>query len=85
MPLVIASGAAAVRRRDVGTPVFAGMLAASCVGIFVIPMLYVTFQTMRERTGAMFRRKTAEPHAPAEREEEGPKNKPSWIGPLSTS
>ena len=57
VPLVIASGAAAVSRRDVGTPVFAGMLAASCVGIFVIPMLYVTFQTMRERTGAMFRRR----------------------------
>ena len=66
VPLVIASGAAAVSRRDVGTPVFAGMLAASCVGIFVIPMLYVTFQTLRERTGAMFRRKPAAPHAPAE-------------------
>ena len=63
VPLVIASGAAAVSRRDVGTPVFAGMLAASCVGIFVIPMLYVTFQTMREKTGALFRRK---PHAAAE-------------------
>ena len=33
---------------DVGTPVFAGMLAASGVGIFIIPMLYVTFQTVRE-------------------------------------
>ncbi len=57
LPLVFAQGAAAVSRRDVGTPVFAGMIAASAVGIFVIPMLYVTFQTMRERTHAMFRRK----------------------------
>lgn len=54
VPLVTASGAAAISRRDVGTPVFAGMLAASAVGIFVIPLLYVTFQTMRERTHAFF-------------------------------
>ena len=57
IPLVTASGAAAISRRDVGTPVFAGMIAASAVGIFVIPMLYVTFQTLRERTHARFRRK----------------------------
>ncbi len=48
LPLVTATGAAALSRRDVGTPVFAGMLAASGVGIFIIPMLYVTFQSMRE-------------------------------------
>ena len=48
LPLVFATGAAQISRRDVGTPVFAGMLAASCVGIFIIPMLYVTFQTIRE-------------------------------------
>ena len=48
VPLVIATGAASISRRDVGTPVFAGMLAASAVGIFLIPMLYVTFQTSRE-------------------------------------
>ena len=48
MPLVIAHGAAAVSRRDVGTPIFAGMIAASLVGIFVIPMLYVTFQYVSE-------------------------------------
>jgi HAE1 family hydrophobic/amphiphilic exporter-1 len=27
------------------------MIAASLVGIFVIPMLYVTFQWLRERSG----------------------------------
>ena len=48
LPLVTATGAASVSRRDVGTPVFAGMLAASGIGIFIIPMLYVTFQTIRE-------------------------------------
>jgi hydrophobe/amphiphile efflux-1 (HAE1) family protein len=52
IPLVIATGAASISRRDVGTPVFAGMLAASAVGIFLIPMLYVTFQTSREWVSA---------------------------------
>ena len=51
-PLVVAQGAAEISRHDVGTPVFAGMIAASAVGIFVIPMLYVTFQNLRERSGA---------------------------------
>ena len=49
LPLVVATGAGMVSRRAVGTPVFAGMIAASCVGIFIIPMLYVVFQQMRER------------------------------------
>jgi hydrophobe/amphiphile efflux-1 (HAE1) family protein len=48
VPLVTATGAAEISRRDVGTPVFAGMLAASAFGIFLIPMLYVTFQSGRE-------------------------------------
>jgi multidrug efflux pump len=33
----------------VSTPVFGGMLAASLLGIFVIPPLYVMFQAIRER------------------------------------
>jgi hypothetical protein len=32
--------------------VFAGMLAASSIGIFMVPMLYVTFQRLRERAKA---------------------------------
>ena len=59
VPLVTANGAAQVSRRAVGTPVFAGMLAASSVGIFLIPMLYVVFQTMRERVRARFGGKPA--------------------------
>jgi hydrophobe/amphiphile efflux-1 (HAE1) family protein len=49
VPLVTASGAAMLSRRAVGTPVFGGMLAASLIGIFMIPMLYVVFQGTRER------------------------------------
>jgi multidrug efflux pump subunit AcrB len=49
LPLVTAAGAAAITRRSVGTPVFGGMLFASLFGTFLIPMLYVTFQWLRER------------------------------------
>jgi multidrug efflux pump len=60
-PLVVARGAAQISRHNVGTPVFAGMIAASAVGIFVIPMLYVIFQSLRERSTHHFRStKTAE-------------------------
>ena len=60
-PLVVAQGAAEISRHDVGTPVFAGMIAASGIGLFVIPMLYVTFQSLRERTSAWFRRAKPRP------------------------
>jgi len=36
-------------RRNVGTPVFGGMILASFVGILAILPLYVMFQAMRER------------------------------------
>jgi hydrophobe/amphiphile efflux-1 (HAE1) family protein len=62
-PLVVAQGAAQISRHGVGTPVFAGMIAATGIGLFVIPMLYVTFQGLRERTSARFRR--AEPQTPS--------------------
>ena len=48
LPLVIAQGAGALTRHAVGTPVFGGMIAASVFGIFVIPLLYVTAQRLRE-------------------------------------
>ncbi|MCO8146103.1 efflux RND transporter permease subunit [Rhodovulum tesquicola] len=49
IPLVTAEGASMLSRRAVGTGVAGGMLAAALVGIFVIPALYVAFQTLRER------------------------------------
>ncbi len=48
-PLVVAHGASQLARRNVGTPVFGGMILASVVGIFAIPPLYVAFQALRER------------------------------------
>ncbi|MBV9250840.1 MAG: efflux RND transporter permease subunit, partial [Acetobacteraceae bacterium] len=56
IPLVWAVGAAMLSRRAVGTAVFAGMIGASSIGVFLIPMLYATFQNMRERVKARFGR-----------------------------
>jgi hydrophobe/amphiphile efflux-1 (HAE1) family protein len=49
LPLVVAVGASQLARRNVGTPVFGGMILASALGIFVIPPLYVSFQALREK------------------------------------
>jgi hydrophobe/amphiphile efflux-1 (HAE1) family protein len=60
VPLVFAHGAAQISRRDIGTSVFAGMLVASTIGIFLIPMLYVVFQRLREwKPGAKRRQRVA--------------------------
>jgi hydrophobic/amphiphilic exporter-1 (mainly G- bacteria), HAE1 family len=48
-PLVIAQGAGAATRRAVGTPVFGGMIAASIFGVFVIPLLFVIAERLRNR------------------------------------
>jgi HAE1 family hydrophobic/amphiphilic exporter-1/multidrug efflux pump len=45
VPLVMASGAGAAARVSIGIAVFAGMLFASTVGLFFIPMLYVLIQS----------------------------------------
>jgi multidrug efflux pump len=57
VPLVIATGAGAASRVSLGATVVAGMLAATCVGILVIPGLYVLFGLLGERTNSLFRRK----------------------------
>ena len=49
IPLVIAEGAGILSRKGVGALVFGGMLASSLVAIFIIPQLYVVFQTVREK------------------------------------
>ena len=49
LPMLFASGAGAASRKAVGTTMFFGMSAASILGIFVIPALYVIFQGAREK------------------------------------
>ncbi len=41
LPLVFASGAGAVARRTIGFTVLGGMLAASTIAIFIVPVLFV--------------------------------------------
>jgi HAE1 family hydrophobic/amphiphilic exporter-1 len=41
MPLVLASGAGAVARQTIGYTVFGGMLAATSLAIFIVPVLFV--------------------------------------------
>jgi len=48
LPMLLASGAGAGSRRAVGTTICFGMTTATIVGIFLIPALYVLFQTLRE-------------------------------------
>lgn len=63
VPLVWARGASEIARQAVSTPVFVGMIAASSIGLFLIPMLYVFWESVRERTSELFgRRKAADPN-----------------------
>jgi hydrophobe/amphiphile efflux-1 (HAE1) family protein len=57
VPLVTANGAAMLSRRGVGTSVFAGMIFATTFGVFLIPMLYATFQGLREWAKRRFGRR----------------------------
>ena len=45
VPLVLASGAGAASRIAVGTGVMGGMIAATAIGIFIIPLLYFLIRT----------------------------------------
>ncbi len=47
--LIVASGAGAASRVSVGFVVFGGMIAATFIGIFFIPPLYVAIQSLREK------------------------------------
>ncbi len=51
-PLMIASGAGAASRHSLGTGVFAGMLTATCVGVFFIPLFFAVIRKLSEGRGA---------------------------------
>ena len=48
--MIVATGAGASSRIAIGVPVFYGMLLGTFVGLLVIPLLYVLFQTLKEAT-----------------------------------
>jgi multidrug efflux pump len=52
VPLVLASGAGAASRHNLGQAVFGGMLCATAFGVFFIPTLYEVFQKLQGRRKA---------------------------------
>jgi len=60
LPLMLASGAGAASRHSIGTGVFSGMLFATTIGIFFIPLFFSVIRRLAERGS---RRKAASaPH-----------------------
>ncbi|MGB3765856.1 MAG: efflux RND transporter permease subunit [Phormidesmis sp.] len=51
-PLVIASGAGAGSRQSLGTAVFGGMLIATFLSLFVVPILYIIIKQLSDRYSA---------------------------------
>jgi HAE1 family hydrophobic/amphiphilic exporter-1 len=62
VPLYIASGAGAVSRQVLGTVVVVGMLAATLIGIFITPVLFVVIERL---TGGGGKHATEDAPAPA--------------------
>ncbi|WP_223422580.1 efflux RND transporter permease subunit [Tateyamaria pelophila] len=50
VPLLLASGAGAASQQAIGVAVFGGMLAATVLGVIIVPVLYVVMQQAREWT-----------------------------------
>jgi len=51
VPLVIATGAGAASRQSIGTGVFGGMLAATFLAIFFVPLFFVLIRKLSRRGG----------------------------------
>jgi HAE1 family hydrophobic/amphiphilic exporter-1 len=64
LPLWTATGAGAAARRMLGTAVVSGMLAATFLGIFIIPALFVFVERFSSRKRAPAARQAAEAGAP---------------------
>jgi multidrug efflux pump len=63
VPLAIASGASANSRHSIGTGVIGGMLGATLIAIFFIPMFFQFFETLGTRSDK--KKETGEPEAAA--------------------
>lgn len=50
-PLVIATGAGAGSRQSLGTAVFGGMLVATFLSLFVVPILYIVIKQLTDKGG----------------------------------
>jgi multidrug efflux pump subunit AcrB len=66
VPLTIAAGAGGASRRGLGTAVFGGMLAATLLAVFIVPVLYVVIDRLAERRSALERPLGAQPSGVSE-------------------
>lgn len=49
LPLMFSTGAGAVGNKSIGTGAVGGMLIGTVLGVFIIPVLFVIFQTLQEK------------------------------------
>ncbi|HRO76204.1 MAG TPA: efflux RND transporter permease subunit, partial [Crocinitomicaceae bacterium] len=52
LPLMLSQGAGAIGNQAIGTAAIGGMLIGTVFGIFVIPGLFVVFQTLQEKVSS---------------------------------
>nr|WP_068892420.1 efflux RND transporter permease subunit [Pedobacter panaciterrae] len=57
LPLMIATGAGALSNRSIGTAAVGGMLIGTVFGVFVIPALFVVFQSLQEKISGVRKNK----------------------------
>lgn len=49
LPLMLAQGAGAIGNKAIGTGAIGGMLIGTILGVFIIPILFIIFQSLQER------------------------------------
>ena len=64
MPLVLASGAGANARHSIGTGIIGGMIVATTLALFFVPMFYFLVQSIKERVSSGKQRGPAGAEAP---------------------
>lgn len=60
LPLMFSSGAGAVGNRSIGTGAVGGMLIGTILGVFVIPVLFIIFQSLQEKISGPARKQHQE-------------------------
>jgi len=78
VPLVIASGAGAAGRQSIGTGVMGGMIAATVLAVFFVPLFYVVVQGASE----LLRRRSGGDQRGPDIRHEGPGGKLQDVGHL---
>jgi multidrug efflux pump len=64
IPLLTANGAGAASQKAIGTAVFGGMLAATVIGVMLVPVLYALMQELREWIKGFFKGGSQPPENP---------------------